>query len=47
MEIERAREEERSQQVARLSDAVQLLQNMEQHLHTRKLLDEASKKVSL
>lgn len=46
LEVEKAREEERSLQVARLTDAVELLQKMESYLIARKLLDEASKKVS-
>ncbi|XP_028966540.1 MICOS complex subunit MIC60-1 [Galendromus occidentalis] len=44
LEVEKAREDERSLQVARLTDAVELLQKMESYLHARKLLDEASKK---
>ncbi|XP_022670645.1 MICOS complex subunit MIC60-1-like [Varroa jacobsoni] len=43
-DTEKAREEERSLQVARLAEAVDLLQKMEAYLNARKLLDEASKK---
>lgn len=46
LEVERAREDERARQVALLVDAVDHLQKMESYLHARKLLDEASKKVS-
>ncbi|OQR78170.1 mitochondrial inner membrane protein-like [Tropilaelaps mercedesae] len=44
LEVEKAREEERSQHVARLAEAIDLLQQMEAYLQARKLLDEASKK---